>query len=183
MMGGIVTDLAGRSSAPRLYACGEVANTGVHGANRLASNSLLEGLVFAERVARDMAGVTPLTSEPPAATWRVPLLRDRGAAQVAATAVRDTMWEHAGIARAEAGLRTCLADLDTIEARLPEGATEEANLVDTGRLIVRSALMRDESRGGHFRSDYPQPERDWAGLHIRVVSHQDRARAAAQTEP
>jgi L-aspartate oxidase len=93
------------------------------------------------------------------------------------------MWEHAGIARAEAGLRTCLADLDTIEARLPEGATEEANLVDTGRLIVRSALMRDESRGGHFRSDYPQPERDWAGLHIRVVSHQDRARAAAQTEP
>jgi L-aspartate oxidase len=183
MMGGIVTDLAGRSSAPRLYACGEVANTGVHGANRLASNSLLEGLVFAERVARDMAGVTPLATEPPAGTWRVPLLRDRGAAQVAATAVRDTMWEHAGIARAEAGLRTCLADLDTIEARLPEGATEEANLVDTGRLIVRSALMRDESRGGHFRSDYPQPERDWAGLHIRVVSHQDRARAAAQTEP
>ena len=183
MMGGVVTDLAGRSSAPRLYACGEVANTGVHGANRLASNSLLEGLVFAERVARDMAGVTPLTSEPPAGNWRVPLLRDRGAAQVAATAVRDTMWEHAGIARAEAGLRTCLADLDAIEARLPEGATEEANLVDTGRLIVRSALMRDESRGGHFRSDYPQPERDWAGLHIRVVSHQDRARAAAQTEP
>jgi len=183
MMGGVVTDLAGRSSAPRLYACGEVANTGVHGANRLASNSLLEGLVFAERVARDMAGVTPLTAEPPLGTWRVPLLRDRGAAQVAATAVRDTMWEHAGIARAESGLRTCLADLDAIEARLPEGATEEANLVDTGRLIVRSALMRDESRGGHFRSDYPQPERDWAGLHIRVVSHQDRASAAAHTEP
>src|SRR5919202_4119539 len=80
MMGGVVTDLAGRSSLPRLYAAGEVSSTGVHGANRLASNSLLEGLVFAERVARDMADTPPQGAEPTGSAWRVPVLADRGAA-------------------------------------------------------------------------------------------------------
>src|SRR5215218_6461311 len=97
MMGGIVTDLAGRSSLPRLYACGEVARTGVHGANRLASNSLLEGLVFAERVARDMASAPEATDVPEKGKWKVPLLVDRGAAQVAADDVRSVMWEYAAI--------------------------------------------------------------------------------------
>ena len=167
MMGGVVTDLAGRSSVPRLYACGEVANTGVHGANRLASNSLLEGLVFAERVARDMAETPALADGPPEAErWTVPLLLDRGAAQVAANAVRDTMWEHAGIDRTEDGLRACLTRLDEIEARLPEGATEEGNMVQTARLIAQAALQREESRGGHYRSDYPTTKRQWEGQHI-----------------
>jgi L-aspartate oxidase len=166
MMGGVVTDLAGRSTIPRLYACGEVASTGVHGANRLASNSLLEGLVFAERVARDMADTPPLDREPPDETWEVPVLHDRGAAQVAATAVRDAMWEYAGIDRTARGLRTCLARLDEIESRLPTGATEEANMVETARLIATAALHRKESRGGHFRSDYPTTKRTWEGRHI-----------------
>jgi L-aspartate oxidase len=166
MMGGIVTDLAGRSSLPRLYACGEVSNTGVHGANRLASNSLLEGLVFAERVARDMADATPVPEVPAVGDWAVPVLRDRGAAQVAATAIRDVMWQHAGIDRTARGLRLCLQSLAEIEARLPAGATEESNMVLTARLIAEAALVRKESRGGHFRSDYPTTRRAWEGKHI-----------------
>ena len=149
-----------------MYACGEVARTGVHGANRLASNSLLEGLVFAERVARDVVTAASLAVLPPQLEWHVPPLLDRGATQVAATAVRTAMWEQAGIARSASGLRACLATLDEVEARLPAGATEEANLIDTGRLIARSALMREESRGGHFRSDFPRDSARWEHRHI-----------------
>jgi L-aspartate oxidase len=166
MMGGIVTDLAGRTSTKRLYACGEVSSTGVHGANRLASNSLLEGLVFAERVARDLQRSERLQRLPRPGSWDVPPLRDRGAAQVAADDVRRTMWEHAAIDRSGEGLRTCLEDLASIESRLPQGATEELNLIQAARLIANAALMREESRGGHYRSDFPKPKRSWARKHI-----------------
>jgi L-aspartate oxidase len=165
-MGGIVTDLVGRSSLARLYAVGELSRTGVHGANRLASNSLLEGLVFAERAARDLLTTPPLKAPPRKKVWEVPLLIDRGAAQVAADDVRSVMWEHAGIARTGKGLRTAMAELDEIETRLPEGATEEANMIDTARLIAEAALMRSESRGGHFRADFPKSKRKWRGRHI-----------------
>ena len=168
MMGGIVTDLAGRSSLPGLYAAGEVSRTGVHGANRLASNSLLEGLVFAERVARDLGNVPKLAGVSKLAQggWKVPPLVDRGAAQVAADEVRQVMWEYAGIARTARGLRKGLALLQEIADRLAPGATEERNLVDTARLITEAALMRRESRGGHFRSDYPKRQQAWRGKHI-----------------
>ena len=166
MMGGIVTDLAGRSSMQRLYACGEVSRTGVHGANRLASNSLLEGLVFAERVARDMIALPGIVGTPRKKEWDAPVLRDRGAAQVAADAVRNVMWNHAGIDRTAKGLREGLTLLAEIETRLPEGATEEANMIDTARLITAGALQRKESRGGHYRSDFPHAVRKWRGRHI-----------------
>jgi L-aspartate oxidase len=166
MMGGIVTDLAGRSSLARLYACGEVSRTGVHGANRLASNSLLEGLVFAERVARDIAGTPELKRIPRGHDWEVPLLVDRGAAQVAADDIRTVMWEHAGIARNAKGLRMALKRIEKIRARLPEGATEEMNLADTARLIAEGALKRRESRGGHYRADFPETRTTWKGRHI-----------------
>ena len=166
MMGGIVTDLVGRSSLARLYAVGELSRTGVHGANRLASNSLLEGLVFAERAARDLLTTPRLVSPPRKKVWDVPVLTDRGAAQVAADDVRSVMWEHAGIARTGKGLRTAMAELDEIETRLPEGATEEANMIDTARLIAEAALMRSESRGGHFRTDFPKAKRKWRGRNI-----------------
>jgi len=166
MMGGIVTDLSGRSSLGRLYGVGEVARTGVHGANRLASHSLLEGLVFAERVARDLVSLEPLGSEPSSGDWKVPVLVDRGAAQVSADAVREVMWEHAGIARTAKGLHTARALLAEIRKRLPVGATEEQNLVETAELIVDAALKRKESRGGHYRSDFPKPQRSWQGRHI-----------------
>src|SRR5260221_4124755 len=168
MMGGIVADLNGRSSMPRLYVVGEVARTGVHGANKLASNSLLEGLVFAERVARDLAGVRPLRNAPAAKLWTVPPLPDRGAAQVAADRVREVMWSSAGIARTAKGLRTAVVELSYIEHRWPHEAPAEVKLVQTARLIVEAALRRKESRGGHYRSDFPRAKRTWRGRHIEL---------------
>ena len=167
MMGGIVTDLAGRSTLTRLYACGEVARTGVHGANRLASNSLLEGLVFAERAARAVTDEPPLPRAPRRRTaWSVPPLADRGAAQVSADAVRRTMWMHAAIDRSAAGLARGLADLAAIARRLEPGMTEERNLLETARLIAEAALLRTESRGGHYRSDFPRAKPKWKGRQI-----------------
>ena len=168
MMGGVVTDLNGRSTMPRLYAVGEVARTGVHGANRLASNSLLEGLVFAERVARDLVGAAALKQLPALKHWAVPPLPDRGAAQVAADRVRALMWQHAGISRTAKGLRTATVELAEIEERLPLGATEELNLVQTAQRIVEGAMRRKESRGGHYRSDFPRAKSTWRGRHIEL---------------
>jgi len=168
MMGGIVTDLRGRSNIDRLYAVGEVSRTGVHGANRLASNSLLEGLVFAERVARDIIGISTLASAPSARKWSVPVLVDRGAAQVAADTTREVMWRDAGVIRTAAGLRSARDRLRDLERRLPVGATEEQNLVQTARLIVEGAIRRKESRGGHYRSDYPRSKGAWRGKHIEL---------------
>src|SRR5437764_1154476 len=147
MMGGVVTDLCGQSSAPRLYAVGEVARTGVHGANRLASNSLLEGLVFAERVARDLEKNERLRSAPRPGKWKVPPLADRGAAQVAADRIRAVMWQYAGIARTARGLREAAGQLEEIESRLPAGATEEMNMLQTAQLVLEGARRRRESRG------------------------------------
>lgn len=168
MMGGIVTDLCGRSSLPRLYAVGEVSRTGVHGANRLASNSLLEGLVFAERVARDVTQRQPVSSIPKPGQWTVPVLKDRGAAQVAADTIRDIMWRDAGVIRTAAALRSARGRLEEIERRLPVGATEELNLVQTAQLIVEGALRRKESRGGHYRSDFPRAKSAWRKRHIEL---------------
>ncbi|MCC6316499.1 MAG: L-aspartate oxidase [Gemmatimonadaceae bacterium] len=166
MMGGIVTDLAGRSSVADLYACGEVACTGVHGANRLASNSLLEGLVFAERVARELAATERHSAPRRASTFDVPPLADRGAAQVAADEIRALMWDHAAIDRHEDGLRHCLGELERIASRLSPGMTEERNMCDVATLIAAAALQRRESRGGHYRRDFPRASRTWKGRHI-----------------
>ena len=83
-----------------------------------------------------------------------------------ADAVRSVMWEHAGIDRTARGLRTAVKRLDDIAQRLTPGMTEERNLLDTARLIVEAALLRRESRGGHFRSDFPRTKRRWRGRHI-----------------
>ena len=161
-----VADYVG-DSLGRLYACGEVARTGVHGANRLASNSLLEGLVFADRTARAALAERPLPDAPRRrAPWAVPPLADRGAAQVAADAIHRTMWQHAAIDRSAEGLGRCLAELARIGARLTPGMTEERNLLDTARLIAQAALQRTESRGGHYRSDFPEARSEWKGRHI-----------------
>jgi L-aspartate oxidase len=168
MMGGVATDLCGRSSVARLYAVGEVARTGVHGANRLASNSLLEGLVFAERVARDLVNTERLSTVPKAGRWKVPPLADRGAAQVAADRIRLVMWQYAGIARSARGLQEAAAQLDEMGERLPVGATEELNMLQTAQLVVEAARLRRESRGGHYRADFPRAKSDWRGRHIEL---------------
>jgi L-aspartate oxidase len=113
-----------------------------------------------------MANTPEAVDVPEKGRWKVPQLVDRGAAQVAADDIRSVMWEYAGIARTAKGLRTCLRTLDEITARLPVGATEEHNLVETARLIAEAALLRRESRGGHFRSDFPKAKRKWQGRHI-----------------
>src|SRR5690606_16697432 len=121
----------------------------------------LEGLVFAERVARDLAATPPLDGDPPTERWTVPQLRDRGAAQVSAERIRHLMWERSGIARTARGLRSCAAELRDILARLHVGATEEINMAQTALLVTEAALIRRESRGGHFRSDFPREARRW----------------------
>lgn len=124
--------------------------------------------MFAERVARALRGVAASDSAPKKVRWSVPVLEDRGAAQVSADLVRMIMWQHAGIARSARGLRTALILMRDIEDRLPVGATEEANLIQTAWLIAEAALRRKESRGGHYRSDYPRAKRSWRGRHIEL---------------
>jgi L-aspartate oxidase len=109
-----------------------------------------------------------LTKLPAPGRWTVPPLADRGAAQVAADAIRAVMWDYAGIARTARGLRTAAERLGEIGRRLPIGATEEGNMLQTAQLIVEAALMRRESRGGHYRSDYPRAKKNWKGRHIEL---------------
>ncbi len=159
-MGGVAVDLRGRSSVAGLWACGEVAATGVHGANRLASNSLLEALVFGARVAQDVQDARPVAAalgalaDAPAPAARVD---ERLVARL-----RQTMWEHVGLLRDAQGLEHALAELERIEVGLPCGASEARHMLVVGRLIVRAALWRRESRGAHFRSDHPQAEPTYA---------------------
>jgi L-aspartate oxidase len=96
----------------------------------------------------------------------VPVLRDRGAPQVAADRVRAIMWDDAGIVRSAEGLWHAFDRLMDIEDRLPEGATEDLNLVQTAQMIVWSALQREESRGGHYRSDFPRPKK--VKMHVEI---------------
>jgi L-aspartate oxidase len=164
IMGGVVSDLDGRTTIPGLYAAGEVACTGVHGANRLASNSLLEGLVFGARAAAAMQSdkkTTAAVVQPvaPGALARVGIGEDE---------VRDLMWRRVGLFRDAAGLTDALATLDpasaSLEALIRDGAQLDArgwrvaSLVTVGRLIARAALDRRESRGAHYRGDQEKSE-------------------------
>jgi L-aspartate oxidase len=151
-MGGVRTDGDGRTNLAGLFAAGEVACTGVHGANRLASNSLLEGVVFGARAGcamRDSAGCKQTQAaqpEPFVATGR------------SAAEVRRIAWEHCGIARCGDGLRQAIQELERepLESgELTPAAAEARNLSQVALLIARSALAREESRGAHFRTDFP----------------------------
>ena len=143
-MGGIATDADGRTSLDGLYAAGECASTGVHGANRLASNSLLEAAVFGVR-----AGVAAARAEDPR-TDTLPTTLTRDLPDDALQALRQAMSQHAGVARDAGGLRRLIALIDGLEER--HGATQP---LIAARLVAACALAREESRGGHYRSDFP----------------------------
>jgi L-aspartate oxidase len=155
-MGGIFTDARGRTSLTGLWACGEAASTGVHGANRLASNALLEAVVFAARVARDIAAEAPqwtaLGEEGIAETMELPDEDLRGA-QDRIRRLREAMAAHAGVERSEASLKTallCLRDLENEPASIKLG-----NMIASAILVTAAAYERRETRGAHFRLDYP----------------------------
>lgn len=150
-MGGVWTDLSGRTSMDGLYAAGEAACTGVHGANRLASNSLLEGLVFGAR-----AGATMRESGAPATQG---MAAEQGVVQMDERSLRQLAWKRAGLLRCGDGLRKALSVLDAapVEARSPSSRSEAElrNLHAVTTLIARGALAREESRGSHRRTDFP----------------------------
>ena len=181
IMGGVETDEWARTSLPGLFAAGEVACTGVHGANRLASNSLLEGLVFGARAAVAMqqpphaaamktdrkraqgSGLRAFETTAPTALSSQPAAPDR-------EAIRDLMWRSAGLFRTREGLAAAVEALERAQTSASP-ATPEAwrrhNLLTVARLIARAALRREESRGGHFREDFPT--RDDASWRIHMV--------------
>jgi L-aspartate oxidase len=160
-MGGIAVDEWGRTSLAGLWACGETSATGVHGANRLASNSLLEALVYGSRVATDIS--TTRASIPPLGPREVAAgLDDAGRTSVmteaqAITDLRNVMYANVGLVRNDAGLREALRRIAELE-RVPAGMSPLRNLLVAGRLISEAALARRESRGSHYRSDYPQAD-------------------------
>ncbi len=179
MIGGVTTDLDGRTSLPGLWACGEVASTGVHGANRLASNSLLEGVVFGERVARQLASPVPGGPRDAPRMQSLPLPAGQGKDDRLAC-FRDVgaiLWNDVGIVRDRTGLRDAVGRLEEWRSRSdPPDATSlpnaSANAALTALLIANAALAREESRGAHYRSDFPRPSPRWK-------YHQGARRAAA----
>ncbi|MFE9366689.1 L-aspartate oxidase [Streptomyces sp. NPDC006978] len=182
--GGVRTDLRGRTTVPGLYACGEVACTGVHGANRLASNSLLEGLVFAERIAADIvdgprtgagaAARTPVAE--PAGTRTVPLLTAESR-----TAVQRIMTKGAGVIRSGGSLAVAAGELDALQRAAaaadkdgPKDAVpgveawEATNLLLVSQVLVAAARQREETRGCHWREDRPERDDDVWRRHLTV---------------
>lgn len=176
--GGVRVDLAGRSSVPGLYACGETACTGVHGANRLASNSLLEGLVFAARIADDIhRTLRKLQREEPVVISEPELLID----PEMRTEISRAMSVGAGVIRTKDSLNQTAGALQKISARKSDNPCVEAwevtNLHTLAEVIVASALIREETRGSHWREDFPNQSSTWIK---RIIESMDRDGKLAQ---
>jgi L-aspartate oxidase len=174
IMGGVATDLWGATTIPGLFAAGETACTGVHGANRLASNSLLEGLVFGERAGLGAARYASKQDRPGQPPKRVRSAVERLPTDVftasdvdyVRTSLRKTMWENVGIIRNRKGLTTAIKKLrewDRIVKHPPldRSVLELKNMITLSLLIARSALLREGSVGAHYRSDYPKKGTGW----------------------
>ena len=178
-MGGIRTDLHGRSTVPGLYAAGEVTCTGVHGANRLASNSLLEGLVFGARAGEAAVGDSRRLA---VGGWQAeegsPSSINNWQSAIATAVkkrVKRVMWERVGILRDKDSLQRAIREFDQIaKSNL---STSSANFVTLAMLVAKAALWREESRGGHFRTDFPDKHEEW-----RVHSIQRLGSAISSSE-
>ncbi|HZG55787.1 L-aspartate oxidase [Paenibacillus sp.] len=176
MMGGVKTDLHGETNVKRLFACGEVSSTGVHGANRLASNSLSEAIVFGRRIVERIRTLPPLGAEP---QFHVELGRTEPSTQPVIEKrlkLQKLMLRHAGLVRNEKGLKKGLEELrkqsSTFYAKLSGWEQYEyANLLTLGLLTVLAALRREESRGAHYREDFP--ERDDVVWKKHIVHHRE----------
>ena len=159
--GGVETDLDGATNLVGLYACGEVASSGVHGANRLASNSLLEGLVFARRIAVKLQAEPP--RRPPAQDHRQPGLIHRAVVP----AMQQAMSRYAGGLRDAAGLDRCSGELVKLAAQSAAEpgleSWEASNMMMVATAIVASARLREESRGAHWRDDFEGRREEWHG--------------------
>ena len=160
--GGVETDLDGATNLGGLYACGELASSGVHGANRLASNSLLEGLVFASRIANRLRADLPARLRP-AADHREPGLIDRAVIP----AMQQAMSRYAGGLRSGPGLDECAAELSQLAGKTATEAGldtwEATNLMTVAAALVASARLREESRGAHWRDDFEGRREEWRG--------------------
>jgi L-aspartate oxidase len=166
--GGVATDLHGQSSVAGLFACGEVACSGVHGANRLASNSLLEGLVFSRRIAVRLASALPARQEP------VVDLRPAGLVPGSTrTDLQHAMTERAGVLRSRVGLTQGARQLADLGRRTTDvadvAAWEATNLLTVSSALVAAATLREETRGSHWREDFPErDDAEWA-RHVDVA--------------
>jgi L-aspartate oxidase len=173
-MGGVLVDSEGRSSLGGLWAVGEVAASGVHGANRLASNSLLEALVFGPRAARSVAeSLHPVPALGAAERREAAELSHGigaipGLSEEATLEIRTLMWKHVGVIRDEGSLRAADEALDRIERRCSDVPRNGRNLLLTARMITRAALVRKESLGSHWRSD-ARTSSAWSGRHSVVT--------------
>ncbi|WP_053669766.1 L-aspartate oxidase [Streptomyces sp. NRRL B-1140] len=192
--GGVRTDSHGRTTVPGLYACGEVACTGVHGANRLASNSLLEGLVYAERIAADIA-VNGLHARVPQPVPHPETPEHPLQTAQARFAIQRIMTGGAGVLRSAGSLAKAADQLqrlhtDAREALAENGRTAEAgvdtweatNLLCVARVLVAAALLREETRGCHWREDRPERDDDAWRRHIVVTLNPDRTLAVRTTD-
>ena len=176
MIGGVATDLAARTSVPRLYAAGETATTGVHGANRMASNSLMQSCVFGHRAAVAIAAqlaqgrpAAPIDGAPPAMDGTEPADLPSIRADL-----RVALSTGAGPIRTAAGLDAAAKALDAVSAILgpnpapTRDSVEVHSMITSGNLFVRSARLREESRGTHWREDFPAHDPRWSGVRLRV---------------
>ncbi|MEE8637949.1 MAG: L-aspartate oxidase [Candidatus Margulisiibacteriota bacterium] len=164
-MGGIKTNIHGKTNIPDLYAAGECASLGIHGANRLASNSLLDGLVFGHRAAlaakseaKELSKIDVASElkHPISCVRRVEIQQNK-------LAIKTTMWREVGIVRSQETLNRAAEKIEGVEKKLDyipftKDEIELKNLTQAARLIIQAALDRRESRGAHFRTDFPKPD-------------------------
>ncbi|WP_055046287.1 L-aspartate oxidase [Devosia sp. A16] len=166
-MGGVKVEANGRTSLPGLWAAGECSSTGLHGANRLASNSLLEAVVYGARIAADISGLEPLRSPLapfPGIGWdpvEGEAVEERLRNHVSVKELRRTMTDLVGVERNAADLRTALRRIAEIEATAQGVTRSFLNMTTSATLVAAGALKREESRGGHFRTDFPEPRPEW----------------------